>query len=194
MRFLEPARLLSVMSLGLIQAASGGFAQTPGDSKPLEKSAYFAFVDREFIFTIEVVKPGVPLFNFISLVDQEHNIQAKQVRLSLENRKVPGKFFLVDTGDPKEPLIVPSVRMRPRSSFGVRLEGEFGAENELIGATVQIGSEDFKLAPLSSFDYEKLAMKVNRINLSSPDLREDWRVLKLEMLGTRERARPTRKY
>ena len=153
--------------------------------KPLERSAYLAFVDREFIFTVEVVKPGVPLFNFVSMSDKENNLLAKNVRLTLENRKVPGLFFLVDTGNPKEPMIVPSVRMRPRSSFGVRLQGEFGQEKELLGATVKIGDEDLKLVPLASFDFENLALKVNRINLESPDFRDDWAILKLELIGTR---------
>jgi hypothetical protein len=153
--------------------------------KPLERSAFLAFVDRDFIFTVEVVKPGVPLFNFVSMSDKEFNLLAKNVRLTLENRKVPGLFFLVDTGNPKEPMIVPSVHMRPRSSFGVRLQGEFGQEKELLGATVRIGDEDLKLVPLASFDFENLALKVNRINLESPDFRDDWAILKLEVIGTR---------
>lgn len=158
-------------------------SREPG--KPLERSAFLAFVDREFIFTVEVVKPGVPLFNFVSMSDKEFNLLAKNVRLTLENRKVPGLFFLVDTGNPKEPMIVPSVHMRPRSSFGVRLKGEFGQEKELLGATVRIGDEDLKLVPLASFDFENLALKVNRINLESPDFRDDWAILKLEVIGTR---------
>ncbi len=155
------------------------------ENKPLDKSPYFAFVDREYIFTVEIVRPGVPIFNFVSMVDKDENLLAKQVRLTLDNRKVPGTFFLVDTGDPKEPVIVPSVRMRPKSAFGVRLQGEFGEEKELLGVSVLIGNEDFKLVPLSSFDFENLVLKVNRLNLASPDLSDDWRVLKLENMGSR---------
>ena len=153
--------------------------------KPLERSSFLAFVDHEFIFTVEVVKPGVPLFNFVSMSDKEYSLLAKNVRLTLESRKVPGIYFLVDTGNPKEPMIVPSVHMRPRSSFGVRLQGEFGQEKDLLGATVRVGDEDLKLVPLASFDFENLALKVNRINLESPDFREDWAVLKLDVIGTR---------
>ena len=177
-----PAILLSCM-------LAPGLDQADGPAKPPEQSPYYVFVDREFIFTVEMVKPGVPLFNFISMIEEERNLLAKQIQIILQTRKVPGKFFLVDTGDPKEPVIVPSVRMRPRSSFGVRLQGEFGTERELLGATVRIGEEDFKLVPLASFDFEKLAMKINRLSLASPDFREDWRVLKLELLGTRQPAR-----
>jgi len=158
------------------------------EKKPLDKSSYFAFVDREYIFTLEIVRPGVPIFNFVSMVDKDENLLAKQVRLTLDNRKVPGTFFLVDTGDPKEPVIVPSVRMRPKSAFGVRLQGEFGQEKELLGVSVLIGDQDFNLVPLSSFDFENLVLKVNRLNLASPDLSDDWRVLKLENMGSRSNA------
>ncbi len=160
----------------------------PQSSAPLDRSGYFAFVDRDYIFTIEMVKPGVPLFNFISMTDTERLLPAKEVRLTLEGRKATGRLFMVDTGNPKEPLVVPSVRLRPKSSFGVRLDGDFGDAKELLGVTVRCGPDDFFLAPLSSFDFENLALKVNRLNLGSPDLKDDWRVLKLEPIGTRAPA------
>ncbi len=154
-------------------------------SVPLEKSAYLAFVDHDFIFTVELVKPGVPLFNFVSMSDSDQNLFARNIRVTLENRKVPGEYFMVDTGDPKEPMIVPSVHMRARSSFGVRLQGNFGTTKEVMGATVKVGNEDLKLVPLTSFQFENLALKVDRINLGSPDFSDDWRVLKLETIGSR---------
>jgi hypothetical protein len=179
--------LMSFLLLALTQAppTPGRPPLTRESGKPLEHSAFLAFVDHEFIFTVEVVKPGVPLFNFVSMSDNECNLLAKNVRLTLESRKVPGLFFLVDTGNPKEPMIVPSVRMRPRSSFGVRLQGDFGQEKELMGATIRVGDDDLKLAPLARFEFENLVLKVNRINLESPDFREDWAILKLEVIGTR---------
>ncbi len=179
------------MLLPIIWALVQGVIQVPPPPKPTPepgppgRSAYFAYVDREFIFTVEIVKPGVPLFNFVSMVEKDNNLLAKQVRLTLENRKAVGTFFIVDTGDPKEPMIVPSVRMRAKSSFGVRLQGDFGNAREVWGASVLLGDEDFRLVPLSSFDFENLALKINRLNMGSPDLSDDWRVLKLENMGTR---------
>jgi hypothetical protein len=190
MKSTHPIVVLVALLWGFFHSYNQVRVEDKAKAAPLEKSAYLAFVDREYIFTVEVVKPGVLLFNFISMVDKDQNLQAKQIRLTLENRKIPGKFFIIDTGDPKEPVTVPSLRMRPRSSFGVRLQGEFGDERELLGVTVRIGEEDFRLVPLASFDFENLSLKVNRINLDSPDFRDDWRVLKLEMLGTRGPGRP----
>jgi hypothetical protein len=185
--------LLSVACL-LVFALQQPPAQTAApqsrtETTPPEKSAYLAFVDREYIFTIELVKQGIPLLNFVSMSDTEHNLLANQVRLTLETRKVPGTFFMVDTGNPKEPMITPSIRMRPRSSFGVRMQGSFGEAKELPGATISIGAEDFRLFPLTSFEFENLALKVNRLNLSSPDFSDDWRVLKFELIGSRALVR-----
>jgi hypothetical protein len=160
----------------------------PASDAPLEKSAYFAFVDRDYIFTIEVVKQGIPLFNFISLTNEENSIPAKNIRLTLENRKAAAKFLTIDTGD-RQPIAVFSAAVHPRSSFGYKLNGDFGEIKEIWGATIQMGSEDFKLAPLKSFDFEALAVKINRINLGSPDFSGDFKVLDLKPIGTRSRAK-----
>jgi len=154
-----------------------------------ERSAHFAYVDREFIFTVEIVKPGVPLFNFVSMVQEKRRLSANDIRLTLENRSVPSKLFVVDTANPKRPMKLISLTINPRSSFGVRLEGDFGNSKEVYGAIVRIDGEDFRLAPLTSLDFENLVSKVNRLNLGSPDFRDDWRVLRLEVLGSRTLAR-----
>jgi hypothetical protein len=163
--------------------------KVPQANRPLEKSAFFAFVDRDFIFTIEVVQPGVPLLNFVSMTDRDAKLQAKNVRLTLENRKAAAKVFTVETGGVSQPIPMAILTIHPRSSFGVRLKGEFENVGEILGATIRLGSEDLKLAPLSSFDFEVLVAKVNQINLGSPDFSEDWRVLRLERFGERSPVR-----
>jgi hypothetical protein len=161
----------------------------PVKVRPLEKSAYFAFADHDYIFTIEVTKPGVPLLNFVSMTDQDISLLAKNVRLTLENRKTAARLFAIEAGDFQQPMAVPSLTIHPRSSFGVRVDGDFGNAKELFGATIRLGAEDFKLVPLTSFDFENLVLKVNRLNLGSPDFSDDWRVLRLELLGSRSPAR-----
>jgi len=185
-------RMVLLFCLGTLMQlpppSSGVQQQKPESSSP-EKSAYMAFVDRDYMFTIEVVKPGVPILNFVSMADTERPLAAKEVRLTLENRKVPGRFFIVDTGDPKQPITTPSLKMRPRSSFGVTLKGDFEGATECSGATITLGSEDFKLVPLTSFQFENLALKINKLNLGSPDFSDDWRLLKFELIGSRTRIR-----
>ncbi len=177
-RLASLALLLQVALAGL----RGGQGTPPGAP---DRSAYFAFVDHDFIFTVEVVRPGVPLLNFVSMTDHNMTLAAKQVRLKLENRTAPATFFIIDTGDPKQPINTPSLTMRPRSFFGTTLKGNFNEARELVGVTVQVGDEDFKLVPLTSLAFESLVLKVNRINLNSPDFRDDWRVLNLETMGSR---------
>jgi hypothetical protein len=177
--------LLLISCLGfLFQAAPPGPQRSapPGD---LDKSAYFAFVDREYIFTLEVVEAGVPILNFVSMAEKPAVLAAKQVRFRLDTRTLATRFFLVDTGNPKEPITTPTLSMKPRSSFGVRVQADLGEARELSGVTLRVGEEDFRLAPLTSLAFENLALKVNRINLGSPDFRDDWNALKLDAIGER---------
>ena len=181
-----------VLILAAVQAVPPPPSVRPAAAQPagpLERSAWFAYVDRDYIFTCEVTKPGQIIFNFISMSDKQELLSAKLVRVAFENRKVPATFFSVDTGNPKEPVIVPSIRFKPRSSFGVQLKGEFPPEPELYGAIVGLAAEDFELVPLTSFEFENLALKANRLNLGSPDFSDDWRVLKLEAMGKRTPVR-----
>lgn len=180
-------RLLSLFSLLCLPL----LAQIPApvEKKPLEKSAYFAFVDRDYIFTVEVVKPGVPLLNFVSMSDEEARIYAKDIRLELDNRKAVAKLLSIEIGEFQQPMSVASIAIHPRSSFGVRIDGDFGNAQHLFGVSLRLGDEDLQLAPLSNFDFETIVAKVNRLNLGSPDFSDDWRVLKLEQLGTRSAVR-----
>jgi hypothetical protein len=159
------------------------------EAEGLEKSAYFAYVDRDYIFTIEVVSPGTPLLNFVSMTDREDNLQAKNITLSFGNRQAAVKLFSIEADRYQQPLVVSSIRMHPRSSFGFGLEGSFGKAEELYGAEIKLREEIFKLVPLSKFDFETLVLKVNRLNLRSPDFRDDFRVLDLKLMGQRSSQR-----
>jgi hypothetical protein len=183
------SKFLSLLVLFLFLGQIPVSPQTPAQRKPLSKSPYLAFVDREFIFTIEMEKPGVPILNFVSMVDTENKLQAKNIKFDLENRKSIAKLLAVDTGQFQQPMMMSSITIKPRSSFGLRVECELESISELSGATIRIGDENFALVPLNNFDFENLALKINRINLGSPDFSEDWRILKFELIGTRSPAR-----
>jgi hypothetical protein len=182
------ALLMLWMALIMQVAPKPGSDSAGLERKSPETSSYFAFVDREYIFTVEIVKPGLPILNFISMSENESTLVAGQIRLAIENRPVPGKLFIIDTGDPKAPIMTPTIRIHARSSFGVTINGEFNEAKECSGVTLWMGLEAFTLAPLTGFDFENLALKVSRINLASPDFSDDWRALKLDSLGTRAPA------
>jgi hypothetical protein len=127
MTWLYPLLLFSMVAQ-LPKASSEPLSQSKA---PLEKSAYFAFVDRDYIFTVEMVKPGIPILNFVSMTEDDITLSAKNVRLTLDNRKAPVNLFAVETGEFRQAMVVPSLNIRPRSSFGVRLEGKFDKAEEL---------------------------------------------------------------
>jgi hypothetical protein len=162
-------------------------------SRPLDKSACFAFVDRDYIFTLEIVKPGVPLLNFVSMADEDRKLMAKDVRLTLENRKAPGKVFAIETGDISQPLNTALLTIHPRSSFGARLVGDFDNVKEALGVGIQFGEEELKLVPLTNYDFEILVLKIDRINLGSPDFSQDWQVLRMDKLGSRSPSSPKKR-
>jgi hypothetical protein len=171
--------------LGFTLICSFVLAENPA----LEKSACFAFVDHDYIFTLEIVEPGVPILNFVSMTDTKANLLAKNIRLKFENRAIAGQVLVIEGGDFQQPMVLSTLTMQPRSSFGVRINGDFGQAKELFGVTIRLGVEDFKLVPLNSYDFDALEQKVNRLNLRSPDFSEDFRVLRLQLLGTRSPAR-----
>jgi hypothetical protein len=183
------SKFFSLFVLFISFGQLAGSPQTSEQRKPLAKSPYWAFVDREYIFTIEMAKPGIPILNFVSMINAESKLQAKNIQLDLENRKCAAKSLAFETGQFQQSMLMSSITMKPRSSLGLRIECDLGATTELIGATIRIGDENFALASLNNYDFENLALKINRINLGSPDFSEDWRVLKLEMIGTRSPAR-----
>lgn len=184
MHFYPPVRYILIFLLLL--PAAGLCAD---NESGLKKSAYYAYVGRDYIFTIEITDPGTPLFNFVSMLDQEGKLQAKNIRLSLGNRRSPADLFVIEPAPKQDPIIVSSMRIRPRSSFGFRLEGKFGTTRELYGVEIKLGEDTFKLAPLSNIDFDILVDKVNRLNLNSPDFRDDFHVLDLVFMGNRSSSR-----
>lgn len=183
--------MLWMILLGQMPAGQADITSAKDGDKVLEKSSYYAFVDREYIFTLEMAKPGVPILNFVSMLEKKSVLLANRIRLGEGIRKIPARLFKVDTGDPKQPVVLATMTIHPKSSFGVTLIGDFDGIKEPSSVTVGMGPEDFRLKPLASFDFENLALKIGRINLNSPDFSDDWRVLKLEYLGSRINVRKT---
>ncbi|HSW40355.1 MAG TPA: hypothetical protein VLL97_12780 [Acidobacteriota bacterium] len=168
--------------------AAGGQA-VEKENIVLDRSAWFAFVARDYIFTIELAEPGMPILNFVSMTDGPARLPAGNIQLALENRKAAVSLFAVETGQSGQAVLLASLTIHPRSSFGVRLEGDFGKERELHGAAIRLENEVFHLAPLTKPDFEQLVTKVNRLNLDSPDFRDDWKLLRLEPTGKRSQSR-----
>lgn len=155
-------------------------------AKPTGK--WFAFVDYEFLFTLELVRPGTPILNFVNMGRSSPYLNVSEIRLVSGIKLYRPQLFRIDTSDDKDPMRIASLHVLPKSSFGLTLMGQDIRELESIDkVTIKLGSNQFYLQALEEAAFETLVKKVNQISLISPDIREDFRVLDLRPLGRRQR-------
>lgn len=162
----------------------------PVSQRPEDKQAsgkYFVYVDHDYIFTLELVDDKVPVLNFANITDKQQTLSPGSIQLFLRGRRYPVKFLVMDTGNDRETITIPSTKIYGHSSFGYALKGDFGKLEKLDRVVLKVGGEVFELEPISKNDFEMLALKINRVNLASPDIRDDFRVLRIAQKGKRTR-------
>ena len=69
------------------------------------------------------------------------------------------------------------------SFIGLELLGSFNDFAEPASVLIDLGESRFELQSVDCAKFERLAEKINRINLDSPDIREDFEVLEINPLG-----------
>lgn len=173
------------MAVVLCLASIGWSVPTHQDDAPSKR--HFLFLDYEFIFTLELVQSGIPILNFINLGTKSYNLQASDVRIIAGIKLYKPRLFDVETADPNDPLRVSSIRIRPRSSFGITLIGDLAPVSEIDRVSIKLGQNHFDLRSISSKSFDTLSEKIMRINLLSPNIRDDFRVLELKSMGWRRR-------
>lgn len=167
----------------LLFSSAASLAAGP-ESQPSRR--HFIFLDQEFILTLELVRPGVPIFNFINLGNGSYQLTASDIRIIAGIKLFRPNLFDVETSNRRDPLRVGSMRVHPHSSFGVTLRGNLETVEAIDRVSVQLGSDRFELRSISLPEFDDLSKKISQINLVSPDIREDFRVLELKPLGTRK--------
>jgi hypothetical protein len=174
------------IGIGIVSLA---FAFSLWGAQEPEKASkrHFIFLDQEFIFTLELVQAGVPILNFVNLGSGNYHLQAPEVRIISGIKLYRPRLFDVETSDRRDPLRVGSLKIHPHSSFGVTLMGDLSQVTEIDRVTIQIGTDQFNLQSISAKAFDALSQKIGNINLLSPDIREDFRVLELQPLGQRKR-------
>jgi hypothetical protein len=161
---------------------------TPVQEKAKPTGKWFAFVDYEFLFTLELVRPGTPILNFINMGRSSPYLNVAEIRLVSGIKLYRPQLFRIDTSDDKDPMRIASLHVLPKSSFGLILMGQDIRELESIDkVTIKLGSNQFYLQALEEAAFETLVKKANQLSLISPDIREDFRVLDLRPLGRRQR-------
>ncbi|MBI3656368.1 MAG: hypothetical protein HY232_08080 [Acidobacteria bacterium] len=160
-------------------------SQDPADKTV--SGRHFVFVDYEYIFTLELTDNKTPILNFANITDHRHTLSPSHIQLFSRGRRYPVKFLVMDTGNDRETITIPSTKIYAHSSFGYALKGDFNHLDKLDRATVRLNGAVIDLEPVSKNDFEMLAHKINRINLASPDIRDDFRVLRIALKGKRTR-------
>jgi hypothetical protein len=89
----------------------------------------------------------------------------------------------MDTGVPGEPYLMEYLRVLGNSFLGLDLLGEFDDFSEPTKIVIDLGEDRFQLEPLACMDFEALAGKIDQINFNSPNLWEDFEVLRIEFMG-----------
>lgn len=147
---------------------------------------HFIFLDQEIILTLELVRPGVPIFNFVNLGNGSYLLQASDVRIISGIKMHRPVLFDVETSTRDDPLRVSAIKVHPHSSFGITLKGNIEGIAEIDRVTVELGPSRFELQSLSPQGFEALSRKISKLNLISPDIRDDFRVLELNTIGSRK--------
>ncbi len=151
----------------------------------------FVFIDTQYIWTLEVVTTpdnrAVPILNILTLDRGEWDFRPVQVTLVNESGRIADvKRFSINTGVEGEPYLTNYLKVLGNNFIGVDLIGDLEDFRKLSEVRIELGKNLFRLTPVHPAAYEALAAKINQINLASPDIREDFKVLGLNLLGERE--------
>jgi len=170
-------------------------APAPAFAVPAQgvQSSSFVFIDTHFIWTLEIVPNpydrAIPILNIITLDRGEWDFRPVQVNLvNSAGQTAEVERFSIDTGVEGEPYLTNYLRVLGNSFIGVDLVGEFEDFRQPEKVSVELGENLFKLEPVSRMVFDSLASKINAINVESPDIRDDFRVLGIRSFGTRERV------
>lgn len=172
--------------MGLLGTA-GLLTAQPQQAAP-QASRCHAFVDNRNIWTFEIVEDSnrkiVPILNIITFTQGEWEFRPAQ--LHIRNQKGRGariEKFSLDTGVPDEPYLMEYFRVLGNSFIGLELMGQFDDFAEPTEVAIDLGDFRFQLQPMDCLDFDMLAQKIDQVNIDSPDIGEDFYVLKIEYIG-----------
>ena len=154
-----------------------------------DASLCHAFVDYDFIATLEVVRTRTdvtPIFNVVALASGDWEIEPSQLLLlddQGKTRKV--ETFSFDSGDPDNPYQSPYLKVRGGQFEGVDLVGDFGDLTGLSKVELTVGEDRLTFQPMDCNDFEKLADRIGRLELGSADTITAFQTLNISLLGAR---------
>lgn len=183
---------LCLGALHLAIAVSTAHAQlSPTDAtEPAEASACHAFVDYENIWTVELIRSRedniTPILNIITFTKGEWDLRPDQIHIfNRKGKEARLKRFAMDTGVPGDAYKSNYMKVLGNSFVGVDLEGKLKDFPTSPRITIDLAHHRFELQPLDCEAFDNLASRINKINFNSPDIREDFDLIKIPHVGRR---------
>jgi hypothetical protein len=184
-------KLLCLTGLIIILSPAALAQEAP---RKVEQSRCHCFIDHENIWTLEMVqsKEGkrTPILNIITFTPGEWDLKPSFVHVfNQKNKEARIQKFSMDTGIADEPYVSSTLRVLGNGFIGVDLMGDFDEFGEPSKVLVDLGDKRFELKPMDCLEFDMLAEQINKINFDSPNVKADFDILKIELVGTKT-ARP----
>lgn len=151
-----------------------------------DSSRCHAFINYDFIWTLEMIPDraggATPILNIVTLRPGEWDLRPEQIHL-FNSRGLEAEIdrFSIETGE--EPYLTHFLKVHGDSFIGLDLVGDFQGFEEVENVSVDLGDVRYVLQPVDCLDFEVLVDRVNLVNFDSPDVREDYTVLGIELIG-----------
>ncbi len=164
-------------------AAVGVFAAEPS-------GRHFLYAQYDFILTFELTAQKEAILNVVNFTSRTYYIRTQHILLvDASDKPIKVDKIVMETGNPADPFRTSNMKILPNSFIGLVIQGDFSSVDKMKSVSVQIGDSVYRLESLSDLQFNISADKINKMNFDSPDVREDFRVLKMEFFGRKEPAK-----
>jgi hypothetical protein len=154
---------------------------------------HFVYAQYDFILTFELTSQKEAILNVVNFTSPTYYIRTQHIILiDSQDKLIKVEKIVMETGNPADPFKTSNMKILPNSFIGLVLQGDFSSVEKLKSVSVQLGNSIYKLDSLSDLQFNIAADKINKMNFDSPDVREDFRVLKMDFFGSKEPAKETR--
>ncbi len=162
----------------------------------VDQSSCHIYIDYRIIWTLEVAQQfnqvPVPILNIITFDAKETPLKPDQIHLyDAGDRTAEVKKFAIETGF--EPYITNYLKVLTSSFIGLDLQGDFEGFSEPSRVVIELGETEYRLQAVDCLDFEMLAERINKVNYDSPDIKEDFDLLRVPHIGTTGRIRKGRR-
>ena len=150
---------------------------------------HFIYAQYDFILTLELTTQKEAILNVVNFTSDTYALRPQQLAIvDAQGQAVKVDKIVIETGNPADPYLTSNMKILPNSFIGLVLRGAFAPVSRIQAASLRIGDQIFHLDPITELQFNAAADRIDRMNFDSPDIREDFRVLKMDFFGRREPA------